>query len=56
MDDGSPGAEFLGQLSSFIWGPFLLIPLLAGTGVFLTWRLRGLQWRKGCRKPTGWHR
>ena len=46
MDDGSPGAEFLGQLSSFIWGPFLLIPLLAGTGVFLTWRLRGLQFRK----------
>jgi AGCS family alanine or glycine:cation symporter len=29
-----------------IWGPFVLIPLLLGTGLFLTIRLRLLQFRK----------
>ncbi|MDN3310272.1 sodium:alanine symporter family protein [Microbacterium oryzae] len=34
---------FLEQLSSIIWGPWLLIPLLLGTGLYLTIRLGGLQ-------------
>jgi AGCS family alanine or glycine:cation symporter len=32
--------------SDFIWGPYLLIPLLLFTGLFLTIRLRGLQFRE----------
>ncbi|MGF1455767.1 MAG: alanine/glycine:cation symporter family protein [Alphaproteobacteria bacterium] len=28
--------SFLSQASSFVWGPFLLIPLLLGTGLFLS--------------------
>lgn len=35
---------FCYQLQSFVWSPPLLI-LLAGTGLFLTWRLRGIQFR-----------
>lgn len=35
----------LGTLSSVVWGPFLLIPLLLGTGLYLTIRLGGLQFR-----------
>jgi alanine or glycine:cation symporter, AGCS family len=33
-------------LSDFVWGPYLLIPLLLFTGLFLTIRLRGLQFRR----------
>ncbi len=36
----------LTAVSNFIWGPYLLIPLLLFTGVFLTIRLRGLQFRE----------
>nr|WP_312231940.1 sodium:alanine symporter family protein [Pseudomonas sp.] len=35
----------LTAISSFIWGPFLLIPLLLLTGLYLTVRLRGIQFR-----------
>lgn len=35
--------EFLGTLGGIVWGPFLLIPLLLGTGLYLTFRLGGLQ-------------
>lgn len=35
----------LETIDGFIWGPFLLIPLLLGTGVYLTIRLTGLQFR-----------
>lgn len=35
----------LDQISSFVWGPFLLIPLLLLTGLYLTVRLGGLQFR-----------
>lgn len=38
--------EILDTIDSFIWGPFLLIPLLLGTGLWLTIRLRGIQFRK----------
>ncbi|WP_309128456.1 sodium:alanine symporter family protein [Microbacterium sp.] len=34
---------FLAGLSSWIWGPWILIPLLLGTGLYLTIRLGGLQ-------------
>lgn len=37
--------KFLSDVSSIVWGPFLLIPLLLGTGLFLTVRLRGIQFR-----------
>ncbi|WP_278312669.1 alanine/glycine:cation symporter family protein [Lolliginicoccus levis] len=36
----------LGTVSSYVWGPWLLIPLLLGTGLYLTIRLGGLQFRK----------
>ena len=36
----------LEAISGVVWGPFLLIPLLLGTGLFLTIRLSGLQFRK----------
>ncbi|GAA2954681.1 alanine/glycine:cation symporter family protein [Glutamicibacter bergerei] len=35
-----------GDISSVIWGPFVLIPLLLGTGLYLTIRLGGLQFIK----------
>lgn len=35
--------DFLVPVDEFVWGPFLLIPLLLGTGIYLTLRLRGLQ-------------
>jgi AGCS family alanine or glycine:cation symporter len=33
----------LQKISDFVWGPWLLIPLLLATGLYLTVRLRGLQ-------------
>lgn len=38
--------DFLVEVAQIVWGPFLLIPLLLGTGLVLTVRLRGLQFRK----------
>lgn len=35
--------QVLGDIGSFVWGPFFLIPLLLGTGLYLTIRLRVLQ-------------
>lgn len=35
--------SFLGDVGSIVWGPFLLIPLLLGTGLYLTIRLGGIQ-------------
>ncbi|WP_404313321.1 sodium:alanine symporter family protein [Agrococcus terreus] len=43
--DLTPLQDFLDGASGFIWGPFLLIPLLLGTGLYLTIRLGGLQFR-----------
>lgn len=37
---------FLDAASGIIWGPFLLIPLLFGTGLYLTIRLGGMQFFK----------
>lgn len=34
------------RIGSFVWGPYLLIPLLLLTGLYLTIRLRGIQFRK----------
>ena len=39
-------ASFLDIMVSFIWGPFLLIPLLLGTGIILTVVVRGIQFRQ----------
>ncbi|OMP68135.1 alanine/glycine:cation symporter family protein [Domibacillus epiphyticus] len=36
--------EMLGKISSFIWGPPLLV-LIVGTGIYLTWRIGFLQIR-----------
>lgn len=36
----------LSRASDFVWGPLVLIPLLLLTGLFLTLRLRGLQFRQ----------
>jgi AGCS family alanine or glycine:cation symporter len=36
----------LGLISGFVWGPLFLVPLLLLTGLFLTIRLRGLQFRE----------
>jgi AGCS family alanine or glycine:cation symporter len=44
MSDGL--TAWLEAVSGFIWGPFLLIPLLVGAGVYLTVLLRGLQFRE----------
>ncbi|WP_151583279.1 alanine/glycine:cation symporter family protein [Corynebacterium megadyptis] len=38
--------DILSTIGGFVWGPFLLIPLLLGTGLFMTIRLAGLQFRK----------
>jgi len=40
VDDIQAGLE---SISSVVWGPYLLIPLLLGTGLYLTIRLGGLQ-------------
>ena len=38
--------DFLGGIASVVWGPFILIPLLLGTGLYLTIRLGGIQLTK----------
>ncbi|MDO5683731.1 MAG: alanine/glycine:cation symporter family protein [Propionibacteriaceae bacterium] len=38
--------DLLEDIGSIVWGPFLLIPLLLGTGLYLTIRLGGLQFTK----------
>jgi AGCS family alanine or glycine:cation symporter len=38
--------SLLQRTSDFVWGPYLLIPLLLLTGLYLTLRLRGLQFTK----------
>lgn len=42
----SDPTAIVGRISDFVWGPFLLIPLLLLTGLYLTLRLRGLQFRE----------
>ena len=36
----------LGDINSFLWGPWFLIPLLLGTGLYLTIRMGGMQFLK----------
>lgn len=38
--------SWLQAVSGFIWGPTFLIPLLVGTGIFLTLLLRGIQFTR----------
>uniref|UniRef100_S0DE26 Putative amino acid carrier protein n=1 Tax=termite gut metagenome TaxID=433724 RepID=S0DE26_9ZZZZ len=39
-------SNIIDAIDGFVWSVWLLIPLLAGTGIVLTVRLRGLQFRK----------
>ena len=39
-------SETLNDISSILWGPFVLIPLLLGTGIWLTLRLGFVQFTK----------
>ncbi len=38
--------SWLGTIDGIVWGPFLLIPLLLLTGLWLTIKLRGVQFRE----------
>jgi alanine or glycine:cation symporter, AGCS family len=40
-----PFADAVGEVGGFVWGPWLLIPLLLLTGLYLTVLLRGIQFR-----------
>ena len=44
--DWSAIEDLLSDVSGIVWGPYLLIPLLLGTGLYLTIRLGGLQFIK----------
>ncbi len=46
IDMTSTVPAWLTAISNFVWGPFLLIPLLLLTGLYLTLRVRGLQFTK----------
>ena len=37
--------DVLSAVSTVVWGPFVLMPLLLGTGLYLTIRLGGIQFR-----------
>ena len=37
-------AEIISKVDDFVWGPVMLV-LLVGTGIFLTFRTRFLTWR-----------
>jgi AGCS family alanine or glycine:cation symporter len=39
-------SAWLESVSAFVWGPVFLIPLLVGTGLYLTALLRGLQFKE----------
>ena len=41
--DMSKLQSFLDYVGGIVWGPYLLIPLLLGTGLYLTFRLGGIQ-------------
>lgn len=45
--------DIVERISDFVWGPFFLIPLLCGTGLFFTIRLKLVQVRKF---GAGWKR
>lgn len=38
--------NIVGSINGFVWGPYFLIPLLCGTGLFFTIRLKGVQFSK----------
>lgn len=38
--------EILDKIDAFVWSPYLLIPLLLGTGIFVSFRLKFVQFRK----------
>ena len=42
--------EIIAQIDDFVWGPVMLV-LLVGTGIFLTFRTRFLTWRNLGQNP-----
>ncbi len=44
MPQSADIAAFLGRLSGLVWSEWCLVPLLAGTGLYLTLGLRGFPW------------
>lgn len=38
--------NFILEINNFLWGSLFLVPLLCGTGIFYSWRLRFVQIRK----------
>ena len=38
-------SDHISSIVSFVWGPYFLIPLLVGTGIFITFRLKLIQVR-----------
>lgn len=46
IDGDFPLADYLSRISEVVWGPFVLIPLLLLTGLYLTGLLKGLQFRQ----------
>ena len=38
--------DLVSNINSVLWGVFVLIPLLCGTGIFYTFKLRFVQVRK----------
>jgi amino acid carrier protein len=37
--------HYINMVGGFVWGPFVLLPLLVGTGIYLTLGLRFMPWR-----------
>ena len=35
--------DLISKINGFVWGPCFLIPLLCGTGLFFTIKLKGVQ-------------
>ncbi|HAR79567.1 MAG TPA: sodium:alanine symporter family protein, partial [Succinivibrionaceae bacterium] len=38
--------EIVSDINSILWGPWCLIPILVGTGIFFTFKLRFIQIRQ----------
>jgi AGCS family alanine or glycine:cation symporter len=41
--------QLVSSINSILWGPFCLIPLLVGVGIYFTLKLRGVQIRHFCK-------
>jgi AGCS family alanine or glycine:cation symporter len=43
--DGLSFNELISKIDSFVWGPYFLVPILLGAGLFMSIRLRFIQFR-----------